>query len=200
LFRSYKKAVFEAIEEFARHAPIPIYWYDENSIMLGANEPQLQIVGNKSITDFAGKTPYDVFPFEIADKLVKNNQEIIRLGKVLSCEEQIKYTASEETKYFTSYKAPLYDNNKKNIGVVGTAIDVTVEKNAERLKLETERQRIKLKEQENFKKLVDQAADDIQSPLAILLLLVHQCMDLTKKKYLKPLKDLLMLPRYLSIG
>jgi Histidine kinase-, DNA gyrase B-, and HSP90-like ATPase./PAS fold. len=146
----------------------------------------LEAVGSTFVA--FGKTPYDLFPHEIADTMVKFNNLVMQSGKILSQEEHFGDFTTGQTKYFTEFKAPLYDNNGKIIGILGTAVDITSEKEAERLKLETEQQRIKLKEQENFKKLVDQAADDIQSPLAILLILVQQCTGLTKNEVFKTIE------------
>ncbi|MCX6013518.1 MAG: PAS domain-containing protein, partial [Chloroflexi bacterium] len=164
--------------------PIPIYWLDKNNAALGANKQTLEAVGGKSIADFIGKTAYEYYPFEMADNIVKHCNLVMQTGKILSKEEPIRDVTTGETKYFNTFKAPLYDNNGKIIGLVGTSVNITAEKNAERLKLENEQQKAKLEEQLRFKKLVDQAAYDAQSPFAILLVLLQHCSNLTKDEVL----------------
>ena len=95
---------------------------------------------------------------------------------------------------FLSKKNPFKDNKGNILGVLGISIDITDRKKAEkeaiRLQLENELQKTKLEEQLKFKKLVDQAANDIQSHLATLLILVQQCSGLAKNDVFKTIEKL----------
>ena len=181
--------MFATLKELADITPTNLYWFDENNAVMGANQHNIKSIGGKSITDFIGKTPYDYFPFEMAENAVKHNNLVMQTGRIISKEELTKNLATGETKYFTVFKGPLYDNNGKSIGVLCTAADITVEKNAELLKLEAERQRVKLEEQEQFKKVVDQVVHDIRSPLASLLMIIKSYEKDIPEQIRIPLRD-----------
>ena len=52
---------------------------------------------------------------------------------------------------------------------------MTAEKEAERLKIENEKQKILLREEEKFRRLAHKVAHDIRSPLATLLMIIRDC-------------------------
>ncbi len=83
-----------------------------------------------------------------------------------------------EVKVFRNAKAPLYNDEGKVIGIIGSAIDVTSEKEAEQLKILNAKQKIMLEQQEKFTKLASQVAHDIRSPLAGLLVVLKDCSQL----------------------
>lgn len=172
-----REEVFKTIREIADTASVNLYWFDENNIIAGANKYDMEAIGDAN-TNPVGMTLYELFPAEMADDMVKNNNLAMQTGKILSYEEKIKDITTGEIKYFTSFKAPLYDDNQEIIGVIGTSIDISAEKNAERLKLEGELQKVKIQEQETFKTVVSQVSHDIRSPLASLQNMVKACKNL----------------------
>jgi len=105
----------------------------------------------------------------MADNIVRHNNEVMRTGKILVQEEPIKDVTTGKIKYFTAYKAPLFDNNEKIIGTLGTSIDITTEKEAESTKEELRKVQVEIETQKKFKKLAYQVAHDISSPLSSLL-------------------------------
>ena len=173
-----REEVFKTIRRIADITPVNLYWFNENSIIMGANTHHMVVVGDVATANHTDKTLYDLFPAKIADDIIRNNNQAMQTGKVLSYEETVKDITTGEIKYFTSFKAPLYDNNEKIIGVLGTCIDITVEKKAEHLKLEAELQKVKIQEQEAFKTIVGQVSHDIRSPLASLQNIVKACKNL----------------------
>lgn len=134
--------------------------------------------GAPSYDEFVGKTPYGLYPYQLADNIIQHNNEVIRTGKSLSQEESIRDITTGETKHFVAIKAPLRDDDGNIIGTIGTSIDITAEKEAEHLKLENELQKAQLREQEKFRKIADQVAHDIRSPLASLLMIVKSCTEI----------------------
>jgi amino acid adenylation domain-containing protein/thioester reductase-like protein len=168
--------VLEHIGRVISLIPTPIYWLGLNQEYLGINDLVIKGTGTRSYEqDFAGKTPYDLYPKEMAEEIVQHHREVIQTGKMLAAKESIKEITTKKTKYFNAFIAPLYDDDGKILGTIGTSIDITAEKEAEHLKLENELQQTKLEEQEKFKKAADQVAHDIRSPLASLLMVVKSC-------------------------
>lgn len=170
-----KEQVFEKLKTYASSVPIGIYWLDVDNKVLGANKQVVAGIGGKDVEDFIGKTPYEFYPHDIAEHIVKHNIEVMRIGKVLSQEESIVDVTSGETKYFISFKAPLFDEKGNVIGIVGTSANITAEKTAKHLVLENERQRSKIMEQEKFASVAAQVTHDIRSPLASLSMIVKSC-------------------------
>jgi PAS domain S-box-containing protein len=174
--------VLKYLKEIANVIQVPLYWFDLNNVVLGGNESIAKAIGGTSIDDFIGKTPYDYYPYEYADNLVKTNKEVIRTGKSIFVEEPIEDVSTGEIKYFTAFKAPLHDDKGNIIGTIGTSLDITAQKEAESLRLKNELQRSKLQEQEKFRTLAEQVAHDIRSPLASLSMIVEMCKELPESK------------------
>lgn len=172
---SKKNGIIRALEIAAPVLPIPVYWHDSNGVVLGVNEHCLKAIGTSR--HIIGKTPYEFYPSDIAAHILNHNDLVMATGNILAQEERIKNITTEKSTYFSSIKAPLYDEDGLVIGIVGTSIDITAEKEAERLKSENERLEIEnryqnklIKEQKIFKEIIDQAVHDIRSPLASLLI------------------------------
>ncbi len=122
--------ILEYLNIVAPLLPAPIYWEDVNSKVLGINQQILDGIGGSS--ELIGKTLYDFYPHAMADYIVKHNNEVMRTEKILSQEESIKDIATGETRWFTAIKAPLRDEDGTIIGIIGTSIDITDRKNAEK--------------------------------------------------------------------
>ncbi|HMT03571.1 MAG TPA: GNAT family N-acetyltransferase, partial [Burkholderiales bacterium] len=174
--------IFKALEIVAPVLPIPLYWHDDNGVVVGINEHALKGIDNSS--DIIGKTPYEFYPKEIAEHILTHNMQVMLSGETLSQEEYIEDVSTKQKKYFSSVKSPLYDEDDKVIGIVGSFIDITSEKEAQRLaleneahKIENERHKTIVEEQEKFRKIVGQMVHDIQSPLASLRTIVESAIN-----------------------
>ncbi|MEI8054740.1 MAG: PAS domain-containing protein [bacterium] len=161
-----KEKIFDMLKTFTAFIPVGIYWSDTNNRVVGANKNIVAAVGGKSVDDFLGKTPYEYYPKEMADNIVKHNNEVMRTGKILSQEEQIRDVTTGKIKYFISYKAPLFDNNEKIIGILGASADITTEKEAEYTKEELRKTQIEVEAQKKFERVAVQVAHDVNSPLS----------------------------------
>lgn len=162
-----------ALHEIAELLPIPLYWHDKDGAVLGINDHCLQAIGCQE--SILGMTPYDFYPEDVATHILSHNQEVMDSGLNSAQEERVIDISDGSTKYFTSVKAPLRNDEGKIIGIVGTSFEITGEKEAERLRRENHRLEMEnkfqnqlLKEQNNFKEVISQAVHDIRSPLAAL--------------------------------
>lgn len=167
--RQKKVKVFEHLKKVSEIIPAPFYWFDENQKYLGVNTLVLKVTGTRSYKEnFAEKTPYDVYPKEMAKNIIQHHKEVLQTKKMLSVEESIKDVTTGETKYFNAIIAPLYDDYDQIIGTIGISIETTAEKEAARLQFEMAAQTIKLEEHKKFEEVVRKVAHDICSPLATL--------------------------------
>ena len=183
-----KKRVFEHLNKISEHIPIFFYWLDANGVILGVNNLVLKGTGASSYDDFIGKTAYELYPKDMAEEIVKHHKEVLRTGKALVAEETIKDLSTNRIKYYNAHIAPLCDDYNTVIGTIGISIDITDQKKLEQALIENEKHKAELREQEKFKKIVDQAANETNSPLAILLILAQQCNGYTKEQIFAKIK------------
>jgi PAS domain S-box-containing protein len=176
-----KPKVFEELERLAELSPAAFYWTDANSIIMGFNKNCLAIIGADPSTNYIGKSPYDMYPLEIAKIVDNNTKKVIKTGKTLVFEEYVDDLKTGKRRYYKVIRSPLIEDGKI-VGAVGTPVEITDTKEKEKLHLKNEVQKIKLEEQRKFKKLVNQAAEDTKSNLAILLILIQQCSGLPRSK------------------
>jgi PAS domain S-box-containing protein len=170
------------LENIISLLPGHVYWKDINCRFLGCNNLQAIIAGFNFPKEIIGKSSYDA--------IAKNQTEAERrdqANKIDQIDKQIMETGIEQiveeplvsedgtVRVFLSHKVPLYDEQGHVLGILGTSIDITAEKESEQLKVENEKQKTLLAEEEKFKKLANQVAHDIRSPLASLSMIVRGC-------------------------
>lgn len=84
---------------------------------------------NKSLTDalnikgYKGRTINDILKGDNSD-IIKSDKEVIKIGKTFAVVEQINLN-NGETLWFDAVKSPIFNKNRKLIGIVGTARDIT---------------------------------------------------------------------------
>lgn len=116
--------------------PAYVFLKDVNSIYIITNRMFYQSVG-RELKDIIGKTDYDIFPKELADKYLADDYKMISTGEALEIEE-------EETVYHgklitvSTRKVPLKDEKGKVVGLIGIAFDITARKLAEQRERELE--------------------------------------------------------------
>ncbi|MCD6045042.1 MAG: hypothetical protein K0R48_205 [Gammaproteobacteria bacterium] len=150
--------------------PAFIYWKHKDGPYIACNQYQKDIWG----FDIAGKTEYDIFSREEADKFKLVDQYVLEHGSY-SGEEIVTNPVDETTKYVFSSKRQLRDSKGNVIGIVGVSMDITDRKNAERLALENQAHKIVQEQQQKFKKIVEQVVHDIRSPIASIQMILPLC-------------------------
>ncbi|MCD6026768.1 MAG: hypothetical protein K0R08_1287 [Solimicrobium sp.] len=173
--------IFKALQTVESILPTPFYWMSPDGVVLGINELCLKAMG--TTREIIGKKPYSFYKPEIAEHILRHNTEVISRKKILSQEEWIEDVTTKERKCFSSIKAPLYDDKGNILGIVGTSIEITAQKEAELLKLENERQQVALlQEKDKLIKLAHTIAHDISSPLSALNMMMQFCDELDESK------------------
>ena len=167
-------SIFSALEIVSSIIPTPLYWHDTTGAVLGLNSHCLKEIG-RTRDEVIGKTPYDLYPKEIAEHILKHNEQVIKTGEISWQEEQIVDIDTGKIKTYRSTKSPLYNNDGEMIGIIGSSVNITAEKEGERLKIENERQKTLLEKEEEFRKIANQVSHDIRSPLSSLLMILKGC-------------------------
>ena len=109
-----------------------VYWKDLEGKYLGCNKYMLDMAGLRSRDEILGKTDYDkMLPWHaVASEVRKLDQLVISNAKKYEFEERGKIADGSE-RVFLSTKSPLFGQDKKIVGVIGVAMDVTHHKKIE---------------------------------------------------------------------
>jgi PAS domain S-box-containing protein len=130
-----RKRVDEALREseekyrtLVENIPQKIFTKDRRSVFVSCNENFARDMG---ITpeEIAGKTDYDFFPKELADKYRSDDMRIMETGETEGIEEQ--YILGDEKVWIYTVKTPLRDKEGNIVGILGVFSDITERKNLE---------------------------------------------------------------------
>lgn len=170
-----------------RSVPGYVYWKNLDSVYLGCNQNLANLLGLKKPDDIVGLSEYEMPWASIMPETVAHNIEadklVIDIGEPIITEENLGIKNSNGLEIIVrSEKTRLLNKAGKVIGVFGVSVDVTDSKEAERLKIENESHKAQLMEQQRFKKIAEQLAHDIRSPLASLGMLVKSCSELPENE------------------
>jgi len=177
---SQKTEIFQ-LKNILANVPGDVYWKNKDGVWLGLNVTASENLRKMGfiwkMEDVIGKTDYEIFSKKTADIFRKNDLEIMQ-QKIEATREEEAVLPSGEKIIQLSTKRPLTNETGETIGIVGITINITAEKEAERLKIENEKHKQSLQDQEKFTKIANQVAHDIRSPLASLLMIVKSCTEI----------------------
>ena len=114
--------------------PCKVFLKDKNSIYLSCNESFASDLGIK-VGEIVGKTDYDLFPTDLAEKRREEDKRIMGSGKAESREEEYHlindYLKGSQTSYVDIVKTPIWDHAGKAAGILGLFWDITERKEVE---------------------------------------------------------------------
>jgi diguanylate cyclase (GGDEF)-like protein/PAS domain S-box-containing protein len=96
---------------------------DRDSKFIIINESFEKACGVKS-EDLRGKTDFDIWPHELAEKYRNDDQEVIKSGK-RKCVEEPLADREGKIQWIETIKTPIYNDNNEIIGTTGIARDIT---------------------------------------------------------------------------
>lgn len=151
-----KKGFFDLVDEatykFLDIIQASIYWKDLRGRYLGCNQYLVEKIGGlKHRDEILGKKDGECPWFEFADEFQRIDQQVIQEQKVFMFEECLK-NAAGELRYFLSIKQPLYNKNRKILGIVGNPIDITDLKKSETKAIFEEKKKRKRRKISRMKK------------------------------------------------
>lgn len=130
-YRFFRKsnAVNVTLEDVLDQIPGHVYWKDRVGVCLGSSRNNYEDFGLKNLNEFVGKTDYDLFSAEEADKLKLIDEEVMRTGETKVLEESLKNSSGEAVIYLSS-KSPLKNSKGDIVGVIGVSMNITEAKQA----------------------------------------------------------------------
>ncbi|MGG6294867.1 PAS domain S-box protein [Leptolyngbya sp. AN02str] len=123
-------------QSFMNHVPAATWIADAEGIINYANPAWLAFVGLTEQTAF-GASLASLFPTEIAQEYLRNNQQVLDSGEVLEALESA-VSMDGEPHTFLSRKFPIYDQ-QGHVAIGGIGIDVTARQKIEAALEESER-------------------------------------------------------------
>ena len=96
-----------------------------------SNLADLRNMGKKSEDEVLGKTDFDLYPKEVAQKFFEDDQSAIKSGNPIVNREEYFINAEGEKRWLLTSKLPLRDAENKIIGLIGIGHDITERKVAD---------------------------------------------------------------------
>lgn len=113
--------------------PSSVYVKDVESRKILSNKADFESSGFDKEEEVIGKTDFEIFPAEIAEKFQQDDQKVLKEGiSIIDREEYITKVDGDKKCILTS-KLPLYNRHSKIIGLVGIGHNITLRKEAEML-------------------------------------------------------------------
>jgi len=174
---SYKYKLFSDLMD---HIPDVIYFKDRKGRLLMVNKAYIK--GLKTTAKkVIGKTDFDFFSKKRAEKMLKDDQKVLKSGKPVidKIERATRHDGIDN--YVSTTKIPRYDNKGKVIGLVGITRDITRRMQLEQIwkdKVKIEKKVEMLEGMNRLKsEFISSVSHELRTPLAIIKQLVSLMAD-----------------------
>ncbi|MBJ7222459.1 MULTISPECIES: aerobic respiration two-component sensor histidine kinase ArcB [unclassified Brenneria] len=114
------------LRSFLDASPDLVYYRNEEKEFSGCNRAMELLVG-KSQKQLVGLTPQDVYPPDIAEKVMETDEKVFRHNVSLTYEQWLVYPDGRKA-CFELRKVPFYDRMGKRHGLMGFGRDITERK------------------------------------------------------------------------
>lgn len=121
----------DLLHSLMNNIPDTIYFKDKQARFTRVNKAQSKLLGIQNTEDAIGKTDFDFFDVKHAQDAFNDEQNIIKTGKPLVDKLEVIKNAEGETRYVSTTKVPIFDNNDRVISIVGATRDITEHKKIE---------------------------------------------------------------------
>jgi PAS domain S-box-containing protein len=138
-----------------------IYLLDANARFLRINR-RCEILFDLTNSSAVGRSLYELFPREDADRYVENNRRAFEASRPMEFEEEARVHG--ERRIFLSVKVPIFDSTGAPYAICGISTDITDRKVAE----DRERQRLH-EANERKERFIAALAHELRSPIAAIV-------------------------------
>jgi two-component system sensor histidine kinase/response regulator len=162
--------------------PDNIYVKDSACRKIIANRADLQILGRGSEEEVLGKTDFEFFSSEVADKFFADDQSVIQTGQPVVNREEYYFDAEGQKHWLLTTKVPLRDPKSQIVGLVGIGHDITKRKRAEEALRDAHEELAhknrELEKASQFKsEFLANMSHEIRTPMNSILGMTELCME-----------------------
>lgn len=173
---------YQLFRDLMDHIPDVIYFKDRKGRLIMVNQAHAKGLGLKP-EEVVGKTDFDIFPKERAEKMAHDDLLVMTTGKPIIDKIEQATRPDGVDNYVSTTKIPRYNDQGEIIGLIGITRDITRRMYFERLKKENIRIEKKLEALEELNKLKSEftstVSHELRTPLAIIKQLVMLVFDET---------------------
>jgi PAS domain S-box-containing protein len=146
--------------------PQKILAKDRNSVYVSCNRNYVRDL-NATPDEIVGKTDYDLFPRELAERYRADDKKVMESGQTEELEES--NTVNEVESWIRTIKTPIRDDKNDVVGVLGISWDITERKQAEEERRKLEDHMIRAQKMESIGRLAGGIAHDFNNMLGVIL-------------------------------
>lgn len=121
----------QAIDALMGSAPDHIFFKDKDSHFIKTSEAHAQVLGVGDAQEVVGKTDFDFFPLEDAQRFYTEERRIMESGEEVIAREWAVPSRGGGTLWVSEHKIPITDESGRVVGLVGITRDITARKRAE---------------------------------------------------------------------
>ncbi|MCE3268265.1 MAG: hypothetical protein K0R49_517 [Burkholderiales bacterium] len=125
------------LDNLLANLPGHVYWMDIKNKFLGCNDQQAYDFALKSRHEIVGLSAKFSQTPENAATIIRNNNKVMSNGEIITEEEKFKDKSGKDCIYL-SKKAPLKNKHGEIVGLLGISLDITAQKERDRLLFENQ--------------------------------------------------------------
>ncbi|GHA25450.1 aerobic respiration two-component sensor histidine kinase ArcB [Oceanisphaera arctica] len=114
------------LRSFIDTSPDLVYYRNELEEFSGCNRAMENLIGRQE-KELIGLTPFDVYPADVAEKVVETDKEVFSRNETQTYEQWLQYPDGRRA-CFELRKVPFFDRNGKRLGLLGFGRDITERK------------------------------------------------------------------------
>ncbi|OIN07388.1 aerobic respiration two-component sensor histidine kinase ArcB [Oceanisphaera psychrotolerans] len=114
------------LRSFIDTSPDLVYYRNELEEFSGCNRAMENLLGREE-KELIGLTPFDVYPEDVAEKVVETDREVFARNESQTYEQWLQYPDGRRA-CFELRKVPFFDRNGKRLGLLGFGRDITERK------------------------------------------------------------------------
>ena len=168
----------EKYRTLVENLPQKIFYKDRNSVYISCNQNYALDLKIKA-DEITGKTDYDFYTKELAEKYRADDKRIMMAGKVEDIEE--KYIREGKERFVHTVKTPVKDDNGNVVGILGIFWDITERKRTEESLKQSQEQLVLSERLASLGRIAAGVAHELNNPLTGVLGMSQLMLEEIKK-------------------